>query len=291
MDDKKTALQESVERIKSWVTIKYPKQASRLLPGLTDEEIEGITRDLPCPLPAELRCLYKSVNGFPVDDNYDQNLLIWDRHILLPLQEAMDRWKRTKGHVNRLNSSDFFLNPAPEEHCYRSNCFAFLSDWGGEGEGYAIIDANDLRTCKVIFTIKRDEITCRYISLTALVQSLAEWYKQGNLIDTNIVDVDNSVIGKYYHTWKKYNTYTDLAAPFKFIDELYEWQSNQISATTDFDFIDDSSELTPDTSFGSIDELDELYEWQSNQISAMTNFGFIDDSSEFTPDYRSSTIW
>jgi SMI1 / KNR4 family (SUKH-1) len=223
MDDKKTALQESVERIKSWVTIKYPEQANRLLPGLTDEEIERITRDLPCPLPAELRCLYKSINGFPVDDDYDQNLFIWDRHILLPLQEAMDRWKGKKGHINRLNSSDFFLNPAPEQHCYRSNCFPFLSDWGREGEGYAIIDANDLQTCKVIFTIKRDEIKRRYISLTALVQTLVDWYEQENLLDTGMVGANNPIEEKYYHTWKKYNTYTDLTDPFDFLYELYEW--------------------------------------------------------------------
>lgn len=219
MDDKRTALQESFERIKSWVKVRYPKQANRLLPGLTDEEIERITIDLPYPLPEELKCLYKSINGFPVDDNYDQNLFIWDRHILLPLQEAMDGWKKTKNRINRLNSSDFFLNTAPEEHCYGSNCFAFLSDWGGEGEGYAIIDANDLRTCKVIFTIKRDEIKRRYISLTALVQTLANWYEEESSLDTGLFSISSPAKDKYFHIWKKYNTYTDPSPPFHLLED------------------------------------------------------------------------
>jgi cell wall assembly regulator SMI1 len=303
-------LQKSLERIKSWVKVRYPEQADRLLPGLTDEEIEGITKHIPYPLPEELKCFYKNINGVSFDrSNYSRNLFIWERHTLLSLQEAMDEWYQWyQRHKNRyesiINSTDFFLNPAPKEHSYGVNCFPFLSNESGN-EGYAIIDANDLRACKVIFTSKRDQITRRYISLTALVQSLADWYEHENSLDTGIFSVSSPAQEKYFHTWKKYNTYTDIAAPFDFLDELYEWQSNQISATADFDFIDDSIEFTPDTSLESsdeldemdeidklyewylnqIDELDELYEWQSNQISATADFDFIDDSIEFTPDF------
>lgn len=272
-------LQKSLERIKSWVKVRYPEQADRLLPGLTNEEIEVITRDLPYPLPEELKCLYKSINGVSFDrSNYNRNLFIWDRHTLLPLQEAMDKWyrwyQRHKNRNNCLNSSDFFFNAVPTEHCYGVNCFPFLSNESGD-EGYAIIDANDLRTCKVMFASKRDQITRRYISLTALVQTLADWYEQENSLDTGVFSDSSPAKEKYFHTWKKYNTYTDLAAPFDFLDELYEWQSNQISETADFDFIDNSIELSTGTSSDSIDEpdemdeLDELYEWYLNQIDEL----------------------
>jgi cell wall assembly regulator SMI1 len=258
-----STLQGSVEKIKNWVGVKYPDKVDCVLPGLTNEEIEIITRELPYPLPEELKCLYKSINGVSFNrNNYYQNLLVWDRHILLPLEEAMDRWyqwyqrKMKRNRNNCFNSSDFFFNPNPEEHCYGVNCFPFLSDGSGENEGYAIIDANDLRTCKVLFTSKRDQIIRRYISLTALVRSLTDWYEQENSLDTGIFGVDSPVRDKYYHTWKKYNTYTDLAAPFEFLDELYEWQSNQILETADFDFIDNSIELSTGISSDLIDEPD-----------------------------------
>jgi SMI1 / KNR4 family (SUKH-1) len=215
-------LEESLERIKNWVKVRYPDRSDLLLPGLTDEEIQIITRDLPCPLPEELRCLYKSINGISfARKNYYQNLLIWERHILLPLQEAMDKWNRwkiIKYRNNLFNASDFFLNPAPEDHCYGVNCFPFLSH-DGENEGYAIIDANDLRTCKVIFTIKRDEIIRRYTSLTALFQSLADWYERENSLDTGIFSVSSPAKEKYFHTWKKYNTYIDPSPPFYLLEE------------------------------------------------------------------------
>jgi hypothetical protein len=302
-------IEESIERIINWIKIGHPEIVDYIIPGLTDEEIETIVKDLPFSIPEELKCLYRYTNGISHIYNYPhRSVFIWERYALLTLQEAMERWKGV--YANRYTIKDFSFNTAPEEHCYGSNCFPFLSDRANL-EAYAIIDANDLNTCQVICTSGADRIQRRYISLTALFQTLADWYEQENSLDTGRVDANNPIKDKYFHTWKKYNTYMDLAAPFEFLDELYEWQSHQISEAADFDFIDNSLELTPDTSLESIyqpdemdevdklyewylnqiDELNELYEWQSNQISATADFNFIDDSSEFTPDFRSSTIW
>jgi hypothetical protein len=210
-----STLQDSIERIKHSVRIQYPERANLILPGLTDEEITRITKDLPCPLPEDLKCFYKSINGILVDDyDYYNRLFIWDSHILLPLQEAMNRWNSWRGEGIRkspFGARDFFLNPDPKEHCYGSNCFAFLSD-EGDGEGYAIIDANNLENCKVVFTIKQDQIIRKYKSLTSFVQTLADWYEQGNSTDTGIFSVSRSQQQKYYQVWCKYNDFTSFDA-------------------------------------------------------------------------------
>jgi hypothetical protein len=79
------SMQNLLERLEQWLTRNRSDYASKLLPGLSLEEIAEITSQLPFQLPNEVVQLYQWRNGTP--EFYDEFFLFFR---FLPLQEAVE---------------------------------------------------------------------------------------------------------------------------------------------------------------------------------------------------------
>jgi hypothetical protein len=239
---KMSNLIESLESIKSSIQKTRPYMMELFAPGLKDWQIDEITKNLPFCIPSELRDLYKWSNGFFVCDLNDYLVPCEERwrdnrdmypffsQAILPLERAVKLYEEpviidminSQGYfsvrdfiiyVNRV--LDFTENTKPTD-AFGSNCLQLFFGMNpetaghiviiGEIEGYKIVNPTKQESSQVILTCKRDEVTCRYNSLTAMMQTFAEWYKQTNGIcsQDRSKDVWNKK-NKLDNIWHRFN--------------------------------------------------------------------------------------
>ena len=175
-----SALTEALERILNWWQQNGREQAaSKLLPGLSYDEIEELVKDLPIRFPTEVYELYQWRNGSRNDEGF-----------YFSLQEAIAIY------IDKLKSYD---SSGMAEHIdvHSLKCFQiFPVNFEAEQVGYLVIQENP-ETCPVIFdSIKNyDCIINKYASLTSMMLTFAE------CLETGVGEPDE----RGYLIWRKYN--------------------------------------------------------------------------------------
>ena len=156
-------LTKALNRILNWLEQNSALNLSSLQPGLSDDEIDEIVRDLPFKLPTEVRELYKWRNGSENQNNICESLYLFqaDRSYgFYSLQSAIE---------NTISINRFHYGK-----CYELTVFFTMAEWSGS----VLIDPN-LNQSRVVFSHHKE---CwwrdyQYTSLTNMMLTVAECYE------------------------------------------------------------------------------------------------------------------
>ena len=106
-----TALTVAIERIMNWLQQYQPEFAASFLPGLTREQIQEQTKDLPGLIPEEIYELYQYRNG----TLEEMKSTVYPVFQFLPLDEAVQIFQESfdrSPHQDNLRSSRLAHLPA-----------------------------------------------------------------------------------------------------------------------------------------------------------------------------------
>ncbi len=205
-------LTEAIDRIMKCLQQDTPELASYLLPGLTHAEIEEKVKDLPLQLPQEAWEIYQLIRGFSIERLYNNlfrqnepNMFIFDGYALLSLEKVV------KIYREKLKRTEYYYECEIER--YNPNWLQIFVCYMSELEGYLVIDGTS-ESCGVIFTYNKvNERKKQYISLTSMMQTLAENYEQGYC--NSVADPET-----FDEIWRKYNSSLVDAFLTKVTDEI-----------------------------------------------------------------------
>ena len=152
-----TLLSQTLNRITTYLEKKYRPIASSLQPGLSYEEIDRKLSSLPCRLPQEFYELYQWRNGtLETDDFID----FYRHYRFLPLEEAIT----TSTEVYKI--TDGYLP------------YGWIPIFTFEGEYFGVIGSQVQKYASPIVYTYHEE-TVAYLSITAMMQAIAECYETG----------------------------------------------------------------------------------------------------------------
>lgn len=207
-----STLTEALDRIFIRLQQKGFLTTSLLPPGLTPAEIEAIVKDLPIHLPQEVYEIYQWSKGFDMDRVYEtlstppgQGAYFFNAYALISLQDVV------KIYQEKLKSLKYYYENDVE--LYSPNWIQIFVCYSSELQGYIVISDNT-QNCEIIFTYCKDnERKRQYVSLTSMMQTLAEWYECTNLGSDNPTE-------KFDEIWRKYNSSLVDAVLEKLTDKL-----------------------------------------------------------------------
>ena len=154
----RAALEAALERIRIWLEANNPVVANKLLPGLTEEEIEELTADLPFRLPQEVLWLYQWRGGV--------DLLAGDfmwYHRWMTLEAAIDEYRSLRRTVYMGWKRSWFPLFETQEEYYFVKC-----------------GATAVEAAPVYFFFNEDpEVSVAYINLRTLAETVAACYERG----------------------------------------------------------------------------------------------------------------
>jgi hypothetical protein len=171
-----SALTEALERILNWWQQNGREQAaSKLLPGLSYDEIEELVKDLPIRFPAEVYELYQWRNGSRNDEG-----------LYFSLQKAVAKY------LAQLESYD----PSWMSEHDGPNWLRICCRMEAKEAGYLVISSNK-ETCPVVFLDLKTAgyVRRKYVSLTSRMLTFAE------CLETGVGERDE----RGYFIWRKYN--------------------------------------------------------------------------------------
>jgi cell wall assembly regulator SMI1 len=158
-----TGLTAAIERIMNWLQQYQPEFAASFLPGLTREQIQEQTKDLPGFIPEEIYELYQYRNG----TLEEMKSTVYPIFQFLPLDEAVEIFP------------DFF---DPDEtdysYLYENKClFPFLRD--NCSHCAVLLDDKKQLVSPVIDIADEGDISLMYQSLTSMMLTIADYLETG----------------------------------------------------------------------------------------------------------------
>ncbi|PSF39105.1 hypothetical protein C7H19_03395 [Aphanothece hegewaldii CCALA 016] len=227
----------------------------KLNPGLSNQEIDVITKDLPFKIPCELYELYQWKNGTSSQEAIDGLDWIfdvgqgWNYHsgfYLVPLQEVVEEY---------LERQELYINSLYFDHNTINNIGLRLFKSSDCNEGYIIIDENQI--IKVRFHSFKgggDYTIAIFPDLTAMMQTVADCYEQAYYRQSDgYLNYDGKIAREI---WQKYNSQQIVERT------LYEFQAVEallsqmplnseiyyfIKFEYDFKIVGDALKFTEDT--------------------------------------------
>ncbi|BAY12923.1 SMI1/KNR4 family protein [Calothrix sp. NIES-2098] len=155
-----SALTESLQRILKWLKLNYPKVSSFHYAGLTNEQIEELTKDLPFRLTKEVYELYQWSNGTLHGDGFFPFLVFYS------LQESLDFYYCT---VKYETDDNLLMSP-------RNSLIIF--SWY-KSFFYIVCDNQEKESSPIWLVHMGAEPVICYTSLTNLMLMIAECYETG----------------------------------------------------------------------------------------------------------------
>ncbi len=224
-----TSLNQALHRILKWLEEHKPEAISLLQPGLSNNEIEELVKDLPIQFPQELYDLYKWKNGSEDSPEQENVAYIFNGFSFYPLEYAIKIYRQK---LIKRNRSTLNINSLGWIEIF----FHYI---GKEVGGYLVIDDSQ-EAGQVIFTYNKDgaETVDRYTSLTSMITTIAECYETGAYSITKNEYLTGSVTEDYqkaHQLWCKHNS--------EIVDSLLEKLQELSSYQSFIDIANDIKEL------------------------------------------------
>ena len=167
-----SVLTQSLKRILNWLQLNQPSFASSLQPGLTHSEIQEKVKNLPFLLPGEFYELYHWRNGVAYGDG--DFAVFFPPYTFNSLEEALEQYyglvKYAKNFAAK-NWIDF-------SEIWNDKWFPIFSF---DQEYMCIVGQKENKeTSQILYNLKgAGEVSVQYISLTNMMQTIAECYEIG----------------------------------------------------------------------------------------------------------------
>ena len=160
-------LTHALESIRLWLENNYAEGAAQLLPGLSLTQIEEFSQDLPFDLPQEAYKLYQWSRGNDAQSHYGTFFDPRDGMGLCSLQRAAEL--------------SFTLRDDEYEECDIKHLGQPLFPiFEFEGSFLSVVSTPEPQVSSpIIFISETTEVTVRYISLTSMMQTIAECFEMG----------------------------------------------------------------------------------------------------------------
>jgi len=160
-----SSLTNSLNRIMNWLQQYQPEFAASFLPGLNDEKIQELTKNLPYQLPEEIHELYRWRNG----TTERQKIIFHPSMSILSLEEAL---------IVAKESIDICDNTELEIRFEGNRLFPFIDD---DGDLFAVKCTQEKQNdSPIIWTfLEDDQLDIVYTNLTTMMQTVAECYETG----------------------------------------------------------------------------------------------------------------
>ncbi|NQE34274.1 HEAT repeat domain-containing protein [Microcoleus asticus] len=164
-----TSLNQALHRILKWLEEHKPEAISLLQPGLSNNEIEELVKDLSIQFPQELYDLYKWKNGSEDSLGIANAAYIFEYFSFYPLETAIEQYR------SKLNFNKQWRN-----NIYSSSWMELFFCYIPEVGGYVLVDGSQ-EISQVIFAYHKDadDITKKYTNLTSMITTIAECYETG----------------------------------------------------------------------------------------------------------------
>ncbi|MBE9208123.1 SMI1/KNR4 family protein [Nostoc sp. LEGE 06077] len=153
-------LTQTLERILVWLQANCPSVASFPYPGLTNEQIQELTKDLPFKLPREVKELYQWRNGTLHGQGF------FPFSVFYSLEESLDFYYKTV----KYQPDDTLLMAS------RNSLILFSTD---KSFFFVVADEENNNTSQVWVVYTGDHPVICYTSLTNLILMMADCYESG----------------------------------------------------------------------------------------------------------------
>jgi cell wall assembly regulator SMI1 len=179
-----TLLIETLNRFMNWVELKYPIAVGSFITGLTNKEIDNICTQFSFSIPLEIRELYQWRNG------QRESYAI----------ESVESISNTKNPYEIRFFDGMTLVPFMSLDFFDYDPFWIVICEDEDGY-YLVIDLRNSNILRLDIKGGADDYYVIYKNLTAMMQTLAEFYESGGDIDGVI-----SFSEEYQQIWLKYNS-------------------------------------------------------------------------------------
>ncbi|MBD2450776.1 SMI1/KNR4 family protein [Nostoc sp. FACHB-152] len=158
-----TGLTAAIERIMNWLQQYQPEFAASFLPGLTREQIQEQTKDLPGLIPEEIYELYQYRNG----TLEEMKSTVYPVFHFLPLDEAV-----------QIFPAFFDPHETDYSYLYENKClFPFLRD--NCSHCAVLLDEHKQLSSPVVDIADDGDISLMYQSLTSMMLTIADYLETG----------------------------------------------------------------------------------------------------------------
>ena len=188
-----STLTNCLNRIMNWLQQNQPEFAASFLPGLNDEQIQDIVKDLPYQLPEEIHELYRWRNG--IRNGTKLYILFHPFSEFLSLKEALEVAQE---------SIDIFEDTEDELRFEGNRLFPFIDD---NGDLFVVRCTTEKQDNSPVISVQAEyyEPNIVYTNLTTMMQTVAECYETGAyyINDEGFIEEDENKVAEIL---RKYNS-------------------------------------------------------------------------------------
>ena len=212
-----STLTETLEKIVNWLEVHYPENLAYLSPGLTNQQIEELTYNLPFTIPKEVRELYQYCDG---SFGLDPSLVLYPLEYALRFYSLINYAQPSNNFLIRWFGSKRCLRDERKSNLYKIPIFA------GDGKDlYYILCTDEIKESSSVWyaDIGGTPELCTS-SVTDLVLAILECYETGAFYVDYLDDDRGGKMKVLEENYEKSQTIFDKYQPEECLDLKCYWE-------------------------------------------------------------------